>query len=158
MRCKFCGSELPEDTTICPDCGMNLVSESLSEQKIETIHDDDSGKDPGKVLGLIAMILGIVAAGLALISCGCCCCTYTMLLGIITMGISVIAGIVGFILGLIASSKSKAAGFKNTNATLGIILSIAAIALFVVSIILAIVLFATGLGLGFFAVFLGEGM
>ncbi|WP_427017701.1 DUF4190 domain-containing protein [Pseudarthrobacter sp. P1] len=55
-------------------------------------------QDPGKTMGIIALVLPFVGFGL-----------------------------VGLILGLVAMSKSKKAGFKNTPALIGVIVSILAI-------------------------------
>jgi len=70
-----------------------------------------SGSNPGKGLGVAAMVVGIVAIVLAFI-------TFGEILG----GIAAILGVIGFIL----SNKVKA---KNIMAIVGIVLGVAAVAL-----------------------------
>ncbi|WP_051388961.1 hypothetical protein [Arthrobacter sp. 35W] len=66
-------------------------------------------QDPGKVMGIISIILPFVGLGL-----------------------------VGLILGLIGMSKSKKAGFKNTPALVGVILGALAIVITIVVAIIGI--------------------
>lgn len=66
-------------------------------------------QDPGKVMGILSIVFPFVFLGL-----------------------------VGLILGIIGLNKSKKAGFKNTPAVIGIVLSVLAI---IGSIILGVVLF-----------------
>lgn len=84
-------------------------------------------EDPGKKLGTISLILGIV--GLAVGSI--CSCLFACLGGILPLA----AAIVGIVLGKQAQDKSKAAGFENKNGKIGMILSIVAVAIIVVFII-----------------------
>ncbi len=55
-----------------------------------------------------------------------------------------LVGLIGLILGIIASKKSKAAGYKNTFALVGIIICAIIIVLGVISSIISIFLFGTG--------------
>ena len=84
--------------------------------------------DPGAKKGKIAMILGIVALAMGTI----CSCTCACLGGILPMA----AAIVGIVMGALAMKESKAAGFENKQAKIGLILSIVAIAIIVVFTIL----------------------
>lgn len=88
--------------------------------------------DPGKSGGTISLILGIV--GLALGSI--CSCLLACLGGIIPLG----CAITGLILGIQAKKKSEAAGFKNGQAQVGMILSIVAIVVIVLFIIVNAIL------------------
>lgn len=67
-------------------------------------------QDPGKVMGIISIVLPFVGFGL-----------------------------IGLILGFVAKSKSKKAGFKNTPALVGIILSALAIVVTIVGLTIGIV-------------------
>ena len=95
--------------------------------------------DPGKNGGLISMILGIV--GLALGSI--CSCLLACLGGILPLA----CAITGLVLGIQAKKKSAEAGFKNTQAQIGMILSIVAIVVIflfiIVNAILGGILFAS---------------
>ena len=79
------------------------------------------------------MVLGIVAILLNTV------CSCIPLLGCFTAVVALIAAIVGVILGFVAMNKSKAAGFKNTFALVGMILSIASVALWIVSLIVSLI-------------------
>ncbi|MFP7761912.1 DUF4190 domain-containing protein [Marisediminicola sp. LYQ134] len=73
-----------------------------------------TGEDPGKTLGIVGLVLAFV---------------FTL---------------AGLIVSIIAARKSKAAGFKNTPAKVGIILSI-------VFLVLGVIFFVLALTAGFFA-------
>jgi hypothetical protein len=107
MVCNNCGSELNENN-ICPNCSTPAT-------------------DPGKVLGIVGMISGIVAV----LSNACACgCGFAALLGgplsLVGLGISIYA-----------MKKSKAAGFSNGMATAGMITSIVAIVFGVIAAAIA---------------------
>lgn len=63
-------------------------------------------------------------------------------LGIVGLVLAILFSIIGFIVSLIAFNQSKAAGFKNTPAKVGIILGIVFFVLSVISIIASIALSA----------------
>ena len=86
-------------------------------------------EDPGKTLGLVAMILGIVAIALCVI-CSC-------------FGLGIFAAlpaIGGAVCGFLANKKSKEAGIKNKKASIGLILSIVAFVLAIIFYVLLLVL------------------
>ena len=76
--------------------------------------------DPGKGLGIASMVVSIVGAVLC------------NLFGI--------TPIVGLILGIVANSKSKKAGFKNGFAIAGIVIGAVSIVLFVLCIVVTVIL------------------
>ena len=64
-------------------------------------------------------------------------------LGIIGLVLAFIAALIGLILSIIANNQSKAAGYTNTPAKIGIIVAIVVIVLAVIITIVAIVIFAS---------------
>lgn len=84
--------------------------------------------DPGKSGGKTALILGIVALALGTI----CSCLLACLGGIIPLG----CAIAGIIVGSQAMKKSQAAGFTNSQAKTGVILSAVAIGVIVIFVII----------------------
>ncbi len=145
MFCTKCGSPLPEDG-ICKVCAVNEepVAEPVAEPVTELVEEPVAepteeaapelpAVDPGKTLGIISMILGIVAVLLNTV------CSCIPLIGCFTTTIAIIAAIAGAVLGFIAMSKSKAAGFKNTLALVGVILSIASVALCLINLIITLI-------------------
>jgi len=65
-------------------------------------------------------------------------------LGIVGLVFAFVFALVGLILSIIALNQSKAAGFRNTPAKVGLILSIVFLAIYVVWIIIAIAIAASG--------------
>lgn len=151
MFCKNCGLENPDGASFCRVCGSALavapVIEASAEPVVETPVEPTvetpvqpasapaaegetapkvTAVDPGKGMGVAALVLGIIGLVTGTVcACGCAC-----LGGIIPA----IVCIVGLVLGIMAMNKSKAAGFKNTKALVGVILSgvgLASIVLFV---------------------------
>ena len=123
MKCNICGAELAENATCCDICGAAVVADTLGSSFGEL-----PAKNPGKVLGILSLIFGIIAIVLGTIcSCSCAC------LGSI---LPAIFAIVGVILGIIGMSKSKAAGFSNPLALVGLILSGVAIVIMLLFIII----------------------
>lgn len=61
-------------------------------------------------------------------------------LGIVGVVFAILAPIIGFILGLVARGQSKKAGYKNTPATVAIVIGLVLTILYIVGIILAVVL------------------
>jgi len=66
-------------------------------------------------------------------------------LGIVGLVFAFVFALVGLILSIIAQNQSKAAGFQNTPAKVGLILSIIFLAVYVVWIIVAVIIGATAL-------------
>ena len=142
MICKACNAANEDGALFCANCGATLepapaaapVYEAAPECEVLTA-------DPGKGLGITALILSIAGLVLAtLCSCGC---------GLFMMGwlpsiIGFILSVVGMILGIVASKKSKAAGCKNGMATVGMILGIVGVVLGVVSVVASIVTIIIG--------------
>ena len=114
MICSNCGKQIPDDSKFCGECGTTYNGAIAPEA------------EPGKDLGLAAMILGFVALG-------------TQLTGLFA-GVSTPAAIAALICGFMAKSKSAAAGIINNNARTGIICAFVQIGLSVLSAILAITL------------------
>ena len=151
MKCTFCGAELNDDVMFCTECGRAV--EATPAEPAEAFVKAD--KDPGKIFGIISLILGILAIVFPILFTPCCCCcsTYGIIFIAIAEVIAFIMAIAGIILGALGSKKSKAAGYKNTLATIGLILSIISAALAVIAIVLAIVgivlVFVLGVGTAF---------
>lgn len=157
MFCTKCGAQLEDGAKVCNACGeaiaeTNTASEAVAEatekvtevvgtvtNKVDEVLKDDAN-DPGKTLGLVSLILGIVSIALGTV----CSCLVACVGGPLSSALS----IAGIICGAIGMKKSKDAGFKNTKATVGLILSIVAIVLMVISLILS---FVIGFGAGLFS-------
>ena len=166
MFCKYCGVENPEGASFCKVCGSALTAAPEIEASAQPVDDTPvepfvetpvepsaapategetapkiTAKDPGKGLGIAALVLGIV--GLVFGSfCSCCCCAL-IADPFIPGCVALVCGIVGLILGIIAMKKSKTAGFKNTSARVGAILSGIAIVPGVLAIIVGLFTFFT---------------
>jgi hypothetical protein len=134
MTCPSCGNAYVEGK-FCNVCGADLAAneepviptdDTIIEQPTEAV-DTVPTEDPGKMLGMISLILGIVSLVLGTI----CSCLAACLGGILP---SLIA-IAGVVCGILAMNKSKAAGFKNKFAMIGVILSGATIAVVLLFII-----------------------
>lgn len=141
MNCKNCGVIIEDGAAFCPNCGAAIQAEApvyeqpaapvaepvaepaapVYEQPVAPVYEQPVEapqlvmEDPGKKQGTTAMILGIIAAALTLV-CGCSC-------GCFGLFIPIVLGVIGLIFGIKANKASKAAGFKNTQALVGIILS-----------------------------------
>lgn len=141
MICKACNAENKDGALFCANCGATLEQESVVVEATEVAPEIEVATDPGKGLGITALILSIAGLVLAtLCSCGC---------GLFMMGwlpsiIGFILSVVGMILGIVASKKSKAAGCKNGMATVGMILGIVGVVLGVVSVVASIVTIIIG--------------
>ncbi|HWK19480.1 MAG TPA: DUF4190 domain-containing protein [Microbacteriaceae bacterium] len=66
-------------------------------------------------------------------------------LGIVGLVFAFVFALVGLILSIVALNQSKAAGYQNTPAKVGLIVSIIVLAIYVVWIIVAVVIGATAL-------------
>ena len=120
MICSNCGNEFYEGS-VCPVCG----------QAVEEIAPETVTTDPGKTLGIIALVLGIVSLVLGTV----CNCFFGCLGGLVPAAIA----IAGIVCGALGMKKSKEAGFSNKLALVGLILSIATfVVAFVIFIINAI--------------------
>ena len=116
MYCKNCGTQIPDGTQYCSNCGYDngmIVPPNLV-------------KVPGKDLGLASMILGFVALG-------------TQLLGIFA-GVSMPAAIAALICGFIGKKQAADAGLENSNARTGIICGFVEIGISILTTILAVIL------------------
>ena len=144
MFCTNCGAKISDNAAFCESCGTAVatagqepvqpVEQPAEQPVIDTVEVQQpesapvvTVEDPGKQMGLISMILGIV--GLALGSI--CSCLFACLGGFLPLA----AAIVGVVLGVKAKAKSAEAGFANKQAQVGVILSIVAIALIVIFVI-----------------------
>ena len=156
MICKVCGTEVDAGNA-CAVCG--TMAEAAEMEVVETVETVETvececeaapAKNPGKVLGIVALILGILAILLSLM-CSCLGCFLGGSLCVSLLNPSLLVGIGGLICGIIGSKKSKAAGFKNTLALVGTILSGAAVGIGLISMILDFVmwLLSTVLNIGF---------
>lgn len=130
MKCNNCGNENVTGA-FCEVCGTEMVAEPIAEATNEpvivneaNVVEADAAVDPGKTLGTVSMILGIVGIVLGIT----CPCAFACLGSIAPFIISV----AGVILGILAMSKSKAAGLKNKTALIGVILCAVAIVLTVI--------------------------
>lgn len=134
MVCPFCQTELSAGDKVCPTCGAPVTEAPAVQPKVEITYDESpvEAVDPGKKSGTVAMVLGIVAAVIAVMGC---CCAYISFLPLPI-------AIVGAIMSLVAMSKSKKAGFKNTNALVGLILSLVSLLLTLAMLIYIIIVIA----------------
>ena len=134
MKCTFCGAELNDDAMFCTECGRAI--EAAPAEPAEAFVKAE--KDPGKILGIIALILGIVAIALPIIAIPTfCCCGWILIL--VAEVISFVCAIAGIILGVLGSKKSAAAGYKNILAKIGMILSIVSAALVALALVLVVI-------------------
>lgn len=139
MYCKNCGALNAEDVAFCANCGAEMQAEveapvvesayePVEAPAAEPVVVEQEAKDPGKTLGIVSLILGIAAIVLGTVcSCGCAC------LGSI---LPCVLAVVGIILGIIGMNKSKAAGFSNKLALIGIILSGVSVLVMVIFVII----------------------
>lgn len=134
MVCKNCGATLASRTVFCTHCGAKVEVETqqpyadapVTEQIFET-QIEQPAVDPGKTKGTLALVFGIIAiAGGAI-----CSCLFACLGGFVPL----IFGILGIVFGIMGSNASKAAGFENKSAKIGMILSIVGIAVIILFII-----------------------
>lgn len=174
MYCNNCGYNNADGNIVCVNCGANLdvnagqQSQMYNEQPIygeqpvygeQPAYGYENGfeapasapeKKPNDVMGIVSLILGAVAV---VLSVGACCCNFIIpILPFIMEAFAFILGIAGIVVGAIAMKKGKEAGTKSTLGMVGIILSAVAMLSFlaslVLSILLAVGLFGSGLAAG----------
>lgn len=169
MICNHCGNYMEDNSNFCPSCGARPepspqqnpeyapmsqpYSDPATNQPVYNQPSYDpyninpgynpaqpgmmpNGEIPGKGQGTASLILGIVGI-LGSSLCNCLC-------GCIGGAPGLICAIIGLIMGIQAKNKATAAGTTNSQANVGFILSIVAIALFVVVSIINAILGGTG--------------
>ena len=131
MICPFCQAELSANDKVCPLCGAPVAEQSAEKSNLDNTVDYTpivDEKDPGKTLGTVGMIMGIASLALGLFSC--CCCG-----GIFGVSIFFVTSVVSLILSIVASKKSKQAGYTNKNATVGTIVSAIAVGIMLIMLV-----------------------
>lgn len=113
MYCPICGTRCEESLAFCPNCGHPLHRPSPSEppRQEPTLHHTASqptGELPGKVMGILGMVLGILS-----ILFGCCLPVIPLL-----------CAIAGLVLSCISRKKANEVLRKNNFALAGLICSI----------------------------------
>lgn len=140
MICKNCGNFNEDAANACIVCGADLKADSAPVTDDFSSFGTDGftpgqtfvgptsitpvNEDPGKTLGLVSMIVGIVSIVLCNI-----------------MGIPCVAAV---ICGALAMKKSKDAGFKNSQALVGIITGVIGIVFAILAAIVLVVLGVIG--------------
>ena len=130
MICPFCNAAISAQDKVCPVCGAS-VDGDCTIQETDTVTDIESKGNPGKVLGLIAMILGIAAVTIAAL--GYCCC------GIWGAFVTTLMSGAGLVMGIIAMLQPRRAGDGNVKALVAIITSSAALLLSIAQMIWSVV-------------------
>lgn len=128
MNCKNCGMETEEGAAFCTNCGTPVAApqpEPIPEPKAVPA-PKQAAADPGKALGIVSLILGIVS--------------------MVSLGFPA-ASVVGIILGSIGKKKSAEAGFVNSPAKIGTILSIIGLVLFVLAMVVYVVYYIFIIGM-----------
>ncbi len=137
--------EIPAQEPISADSETLVAQEPIAEETveqppIETVQPefvpDANAVDPGKGLNIASLVLGIVSLVLSG-PCSCCGC-----LGGIVPSITAILGI---ILGAVGMKKSKEAGFQNKKGMVGLILSIVALVLTLLTGVIFLIIGGTGM-------------
>ena len=139
MVCPFCQAELSATDKMCPMCGAPVDETPTQKPETQINYDIPMAiEDPGKTQGMIGMIMGIASLVLGL--SGCCCCGAVF--GLAFIALFFVTSIVSLILSISASKKSKAAGYTNTCATVGIIVSAVSVGILLFLLVFAIVYLA----------------
>ena len=135
MFCQTCGTPIEEGAKACTVCGTFVENttpvvttnpEPVYSAPINTTPSTPT-VDPGQSDGKTSVILGIVALAMGTI----CSCLAACLGGFVPL----VCAVVSIVMGTQAMNKSKAAGFENKQAKLGVTLSIVAIAVIFIFII-----------------------
>lgn len=136
MYCKNCGKEIDNDAKFCPNCGTAAQQAPISTENSEAacVVEEDKPPKVWTVFSKIGKILGIVCLATSLIP-------YLNIFSL-TFGI---AGIVMSCLGRKAKTQET-----DNNCSLGLKLSIVAVAVSFVMIIVYSILFVSFLGSVFF--------
>ncbi|MBR5515816.1 MAG: zinc-ribbon domain-containing protein [Clostridia bacterium] len=148
MICKNCGNEVVDGASFCAACGSSVEyenEETVRADSYEQVNVEVEGvdaadvpaevQDPGKTMGIVSLILGIVSILSSCCSAACC-------LGYISPTFA----IAGIIVGILGKKKSAEVEINNKMALVGMILSIVSFVLYIVAIIIGI---TTGLVSGF---------
>ena len=127
--CKNCGKPMDMSANVCGNCGTPVTDAKLTQKPNapEPAAPDKTTADPGQSAGKTSMILGIVALAMGAI----CSCLAACLGGFVPL----VCAVVSIVMGSQAMNKSKAAGFENKQAKLGMTLSVVAIVVIVIFII-----------------------
>lgn len=140
MICKACNTDNIPGSSFCNHCGAALEQGSADMQNI-TETTPVSIPDPGKVMNLVSLLLGI-ASMIFSASALCTCGQLDVSDYVLVFGMAITSSI----LGIMGFKKSKDAGFNNKQGIVGMILGIAgtvfliAITIILVGIILAIII------------------
>ena len=157
MECKNCKAQLADNSAFCTVCGQPVNAEpAYSAQpnpqtmsNVQPSVEEEKSKDPGFLFGLISLVCGIFALILYIPSSfGPMCCSIGGFLGscigAIPAIIATVIAAAGIVFAVLANKKSNKAGFKNTLAKIGMIVSAvtAAIILIMAVIFTIYVIFA----------------
>lgn len=129
MFCSICGKKNSENTAFCPNCGnpMHRPAPFTQPQDVPAAPAapvSPSGELPGKTMGIVGMILGIIS-----ILFGCCTPIFPM-----------ICAIVGLVLSCISRKKASGVLRKNNFSLAGLICSIIGLVFSVIYSIIFIIL------------------
>ena len=131
MFCPNCGAQNADNVAFCASCGGKLGAEQpVVQQPVyqapvqpvyqQPVYQQKPAAVPGKGLAITGMVLGIVSLVLF-------CVLY----------ISIPCAIVGAVLSGVALKKAKDAGMKNGMAVAGLVCSLIALGICVISWVLA---------------------
>lgn len=143
MICQQCGYENTHEATFCRECGSALTQPEQAQA--------DEKKGPAHTWALVALILGVTAA----------CLTVISLAGGVAAGPAVVAAIGGLIVSAMAMKKTKGHAADNKKANTGMILSaistaVIAMAFMIVLVVMAVMLIT--MPVPFIAMLFGFGM
>lgn len=105
MLCNNCGHENADGVIFCVNCGNEMHPQAA--EVVEPTCAEPVMPKPAKIMGLIAMICGIVS----LVMCLC-------------YGSGLVFGIAGLVLGILAKKKAAEVNLKNSQAQLGFTLGL----------------------------------
>ena len=152
MFCKNCGNEVGE-AKFCSVCGAPMEEAPVAESVVEPVAEPVAepvveiaaeAVDPGKTLGMVGMILGIVSTALIVIFgwCG--------YFGLFASALAFDAAIAALVFSIIGKNRSKNVGKLNPQAKLGMIFSIVTMGIFMLAmfVIFALITVAMIFGVG----------